>query len=264
MNNFINSEYEAKQEDRKERLQDRAIKARSDSDDQHKRSHSLVGHIPMGQPILVGHHSERSHRNTLDKSWKAMGKAVALSKHADKLDRRAEGVGSGGISSVDPEAITKLKAKLAGLEKAQTTMKAANKALKTGNDSALIALGLSQEVIEDIKKPDFQGKTGFASYSLTNNNANIRTTKKRIAELETIHTSEPINFKSDFFDMFIEDGQIRVNFHAGKPSDEVRELVKRTYSFKWSRYSGMWVRKVTANALASAERLCVALQAIEV
>ena len=39
-------------------------------------AHNLVQDIPPGQPILVGHHSEKRHRRTIERSHAAMSKGV--------------------------------------------------------------------------------------------------------------------------------------------------------------------------------------------
>lgn len=44
----------------------------------------------MGQPILVGHHSERAHRNAIDKSWNALGKSVEYSNKAADHESKSE------------------------------------------------------------------------------------------------------------------------------------------------------------------------------
>lgn len=75
---------------RAERYQQWANAAEIQSAASHKRSHDLVKDIPMGQPILVGHHSEKRHRKTLDQSWNALGKAVALSDKAEQHESRAD------------------------------------------------------------------------------------------------------------------------------------------------------------------------------
>lgn len=59
------------------------------SDAYYKVSHDIISRIPMGQPILVGHHSERRHRKDLDKSWNAMGKCVELSKKSEEYENKA-------------------------------------------------------------------------------------------------------------------------------------------------------------------------------
>ncbi|MBU0917923.1 MAG: DUF3560 domain-containing protein [Gammaproteobacteria bacterium] len=90
----------------------------------------------------------------------------------------------GAITSDDPQALEKLRAKLAALMAEQEFMKKANKLIKAGNDKGLIEMGLNQVTIEGLKKPDFAGRIGFADYMLSNNNGVIGTTRKRIAELE--------------------------------------------------------------------------------
>lgn len=60
------------------------------SDAMFKKSQAITEHIPMGQPILVGHHSEKRHRADLDKSWNAMGKAVEASKKAETYEGKAQ------------------------------------------------------------------------------------------------------------------------------------------------------------------------------
>ena len=72
-----------------ERLQGYASNAKRKSDNYYKTSHDLVKDIPLGQPILVGHHSEKAHRNILEKSWNAMGKSVEESKKAESYNERA-------------------------------------------------------------------------------------------------------------------------------------------------------------------------------
>ena len=265
---FVMVDYEDHKEARRERLEERAENKRKESDQAFKRSHDLVDHIPMGQPILVGHHSERAHRNALDKSWNALGKSVKLDKYADSLESRAASVGTGGISSNDPEALTKLKEELANLQKSQEIMKAVNKILKTKQSDAdkksqIIKDGLLGERLADqIMTRDHAGRAGFASYSLSNNNANIRRIKQRIEELEKLHKSDPIDFDNDDFSMAINDGRIVIDFKGGKPNDDTRTIVKRA-AFKWSRYQSAWVRKVTANAIYSAIRLLEELKQVE-
>jgi len=55
-------------------------------------SHDLVAHIPLGQPILVGHHSEGRHRRTLERSWALMGKAVEADGAAKYWAYQSDGV----------------------------------------------------------------------------------------------------------------------------------------------------------------------------
>ena len=67
-----------------------AASAEKKSDQYYKTSHAITENIPMGQPILVGHHSEARHRRDLERSWNAMGKSVELSKVAESHESKAD------------------------------------------------------------------------------------------------------------------------------------------------------------------------------
>ncbi len=124
---------------------------------------------------------------------------------------------------------------------------------------------ITQEILVEIHVLHRQGHSirGIArKLGLSNNSAEIRRIKKRIEELTRLHNSKSIDFSNDDFAMSVDNGQVKIDFSGGKPSDEVRTLVKG-YSFKWSRYQTAWVRKATANAVAAAERLCNELQNVE-
>lgn len=55
--------YEAKQEARRERLVIAAGRASAESVERYNAASKMAEVIPFGQPILVGHHSERRDRN---------------------------------------------------------------------------------------------------------------------------------------------------------------------------------------------------------
>lgn len=92
---------------------------------------------PKAQPILVGHHSQRRHARDLGKMQTAMSKRVELTRAADRLERRAgRAEKSDAVSSDDPEAIAKLRAKLADVDKSRARMRDANAAVRAGGDVA--------------------------------------------------------------------------------------------------------------------------------
>ncbi len=62
--------------------------AEKKSDSLYKKSNDITKHIPLGQPILVGHHSEKRHRKDLDKSWNLMGKSFELGEKAQEHERK--------------------------------------------------------------------------------------------------------------------------------------------------------------------------------
>lgn len=247
-NPFVCANFDDKQESRRDRLEERAANASQKSTALWEQGHKMAEVIPFGQPILIGHHSEKRDHNYRAKFCAKFDKSMEESTKAGQLSDKAASVGTGGIASDDPQAIKKLRAKLIELEATQTRMKSANKAIKQNDNEALTRLGFNDKTIEALNTEDFAGRTGFASYQLTNNGAEIRRLKKRIESIESLRDTDPINHESDELKVFIEDGRIHFDFKNGKPAEAVRAKIK-SYSFKFSRYSDTWVRKVTGSAL---------------
>ncbi|WP_141575890.1 DUF3560 domain-containing protein [Actinomadura sp. WMMA1423] len=70
-------------EDRAERYGTRGARAARAGAARWAHNRERMSHIPMGQPILVGHHSERRHRNFLDRMWRSDGIAVKDMKRGE-------------------------------------------------------------------------------------------------------------------------------------------------------------------------------------
>jgi len=77
--------------DRAERYAGYSQNAAARRDTAQDRSRAAVAGIPFGQPILVGHHSEKRHRRDLAKSDNAMRKAVDEDRKTSHWERRAAG-----------------------------------------------------------------------------------------------------------------------------------------------------------------------------
>lgn len=83
---------EAKQERaeaRAERAEDRAEAAGKEWASEHRAADAISSFIPFGQPILVGHHSEKRHRRDLAKIDAHLGKAVDAAKRKEHYEQRA-------------------------------------------------------------------------------------------------------------------------------------------------------------------------------
>jgi hypothetical protein len=89
-------------DDRRDALTAKAERRASDEQALWDYSDRLVEHIPPGQPILVGHHSERGHRRTLERSQNAAFKAVAVGREAKVTALRAAAVGAAAAYSETP------------------------------------------------------------------------------------------------------------------------------------------------------------------
>ena len=55
-----------------------------------RAAHEIGRHIPMGQPILVGHHSERRHRRDIARIDSNMRRAIEESKKSDYFSDKSE------------------------------------------------------------------------------------------------------------------------------------------------------------------------------
>ena len=105
--------YEERQQARKERYEKRAEQLREEAKRLHGQAHEMASAIPFGQPILVGHHSEGRDRRYRERIHNTFGRSFAAQEKAEYYERKAESVGRSGISSDDPDAIKKLRSKLA-------------------------------------------------------------------------------------------------------------------------------------------------------
>ena len=252
--------YEEKLFNKRERLLERADKADREGDARIKRADSDASAIPMGQPILVGHHSEKRDRNFRERIHNNYSKGYALKEKAGNLRARAASVGTAGVSSDDPDAVVKLEEQLAELEKKQEFNKAINKALRvsirTGSDDELNKLGLGAALIAQLKKPDFAGRVGIPSYVLSNNSSNMRRIRQRIEALRKAasdQTSEQVHGDIRIVDN-VEENRVQV-FFPSIPPPEVRKKLKQN-GFRWSRTAGAWQRHRSDAALWWARRFC--------
>jgi len=253
------NDYEDKQKARRERYEKRAEKARKDSMDAYRASNKIVENIPLGQPIIVGHHSEKRHRSDLKKCHRLMDKSCELSDKAKHYDHKAEAVGRGGISGDDPEAITKLREKVVEAEDNQKAYKSLNayyRKHKTVKGFPGITDERAAGYDEQVRTAYSWEKQPIPGYTLTNNNANIRRMKKRIEELEARENTEarePITGKGFMVTEHPEDegGRIWFEFDA-KPPKATCQLMRR-YGWKWSPTRDAWIRNLNNAGRAAIE-----------
>ena len=250
--------YEEKINARKERFTFLAEKAAQESNAQYKTYKSMVGIIPLGQPI----HGQ-SDANYRRRTFSHMDKSYEALKKADYYREKAESVGTGGISVDDENAISKLEEKLGKLEELQGTMKAVNKALRLKDvekgNVALSLQGYTEEEIKEIRTPNEYGRIGYGRYTLTNNSANIRSVKQRIKSLQQMQEVQSTpDEETGLYTYHINDNRCQFIFD-GKPSDDVRSVLK-SHAFKWSPSRGAWVRQATVNGIYAANAVKKELQ----
>ena len=166
------------------------------------------------------------------------------------------------IYSNDEMAIEKLQDRIKDLEELQQTMKDVNAYYRKNGTLK----GCEFLTEEQIRKTEANieyhtwDKKPFASYELTNNNADIRRNKERLEQLlklkaraeeksedKYIHI-DGLKVEEDATDM-----RIRLLFDD-IPSVETRELLKHL-GFKWSPKNSAWQRQLTTNGIYATKKV---------
>jgi hypothetical protein len=200
-----------RRERRAERLREWSDKRKTKLPGQFKAAHDHVAGIPFGQPILVGHHSEKRHRRALEKHDNALRKAIESEKLAESMASRAANLElelDRAIYDDDPDAIERLRERVQLLEARRARIKAINAVIrKCGyfvladvehqwEDGTLVLdppmtaperaelLQLARFAYHDVEHK------GYPPYMLQNLNGNLTKTRKRLAYLEGRATAQ--------------------------------------------------------------------------
>lgn len=252
------NDYEERKQARIDRLHEKAEKASIESHKLWKQSGDMLSRIPEGQPYITDSSSYKSDRRMREGIGKKMEQSFAAMEKAEYFERRAEAAENNtAISSDDPEALAKLKEKLESLQISQTRMKQINAYYKkNGTCRGFHGLSdkLADKLVEDMRHHPWD-KRPFAAYALANNNQNINTVKKRIAQLTE---AKELGYQGWEFD----GGKVVANADINRlqiffdeiPDEEVRKELKGR-GFKWARSVGAWQRQLTDNAIYAASRV---------
>ena len=169
---------------------------------------------------------------------------------------KIKGIGMGGISSDNPKAMEKLKEKLFTLEQNQEQMKQVNayyKKHKMLEGCSLLSEAEKKRLTSYIEKDYNAEKRPYNSFTLTNNNAKIKHTKERIAELEKKDSLKGWKFESGEVVANKEVNRLQIVFDE-KPEEELRAKLKLN-GFKWSPSQNAWQRLLNQNAVRAVKRI---------
>lgn len=264
-------EYEAKVFARIDRLRARAERAATESQSLEKHASRMADVIPMGQPILVGHYSEGRDRRYRERIRNTYQRSYERGKEATALARRADAAESNeSISSDDPRAVEKLRAKLATMERTQDTFRKVNATIRAARRAAtkagepwepraavaLVAMGVKERIAQDLVKPDDCGRIGVADYQLSNLSGNMRRVRERIAILERT-TAEPQREPEEHGDVTLSEdkdaNRVQLRFPAKPSREAIAEL--KGHGFKWSPTAGVWQRQSSNGAWYHAQQI---------
>lgn len=73
---------------RADRLERASCNAEKKSDQYYDRSNKDAAFLSLGEPIKIGHHSERGHRRIIEQAQNNMSKSVEFSKRAEEYESR--------------------------------------------------------------------------------------------------------------------------------------------------------------------------------
>lgn len=241
--------YETKRQARIERMRGRAEALAIEAEALRARDRSLLDCM-AGTPVLIGHHSQRRHERDLDKLHRNMGRRVEMTREAEALEvRAARAEASGAVYSDDPEALEKLRVKLAEAEAfADRVATSIKQGRRLGSDVAeMRTAGLEPDVCR------FVEFMGFLPTN-ANNRAEVARLKARIATLETAAQRVPVADET-IGDVVISesDNRVRLTF-PGKPQAATIAALK-SRGFRWSPSAGVWQRHASPGAWAAAREV---------
>ena len=119
------SDYEERRKQRIERYKELSMKAQERSSRYSNSNANRILQIAPGQPILVGHHSEKKHRKLIKRAQDDIRRSIEEdNKSKFYKERVITAENSKVIYSDDPQALNKLKEKLERLENERASIKA--------------------------------------------------------------------------------------------------------------------------------------------
>jgi hypothetical protein len=229
------------QQSRRERAITRLARLRAAAADRFQREHQILDQIPLGQPILLSHHSERRHRRDIEKSNRLARAGLQLQREADRAEAAVQHSGY-AITSDDPDALPALTARLEALKIQHAHRKRINQAYRKGGWDAVATIANPEELAH------LRHMMALCTWmrqpcNLTNLSANIRRVQERVRQLEAnaqMVTTPPRQYRDFTVEESAADLRIRIRFDT-KPPAEIRTILKG-HGFRWSPTEGAWQR----------------------
>lgn len=229
--------------------EDWAAKRKQRATSEWKAAHSAVEGIEFGQPILIGHHSEKKHRRALERSDQHSRHAVESMDMADLHAGKASGLRDAldrSIYSDDDNAIAAIQARIdereaeaSRIKAYNATCRAAAKRGETHGDLSLLDEKQRQDLLGIARVCSYQlGEGGqFPGYVLSNLRGNITSDKKRIEEITRREKKQAAAADSETgFVVTGGEEYVSITF-AEKPEREIINALKDS-GFYWQ--GGSW------------------------
>jgi len=244
-------------EAKKNYYSEKAEELQSQSIDKCNEALEMSKIIPFGQPIHIGHHSEKSDRNYRKRIDNKMGQSVLLQKKSDYYSNKAQ-INDTSIHSLDEKADEKIQNKINQLTLELERMKFLNKIFKkiTNRDEFEDFINSSTNSKEDIlavfEQREYtlkfhEPKTYIYpfTFSITNTGAEIRRLKKRLKIIKLQDERPCFSFSNSFAEIKEEDSRFNIYFKS-IPNEETRTKLKKE-AMKWSPSRKSWTRQITTS-----------------
>lgn len=178
-----------KMERRMERRREWAQGRKEKADAAFSQASGIADNIPFGQPILIGHHSEKRARKDQERIQSAMRRGMDNEKMAGNHEQRADGIQrqlDRSIFSDDPDAVGALTERVRLIRAEIERCKYINREIRKGPGwQGRIDPKMTEDEAAALERnARFAGTTGFPSYQLSNMGANARRLEKRIVEVK--------------------------------------------------------------------------------
>lgn len=221
--------YEEERAEKQARYEELAAKNKDLANQQFEEAIKMGEVIPFGQPILVGHHSEKSDRNYRKKIDNKMRKSFETNDKAKHYESKVEGMKhNGAISRDDPEAVKKLLEKI---EKEKLVHKTAKDKRKDFRDR-------KEELIKEMGDREYHSKYYLLEAYMTGATAEIKRCQGRIKEIQALEKADDIDETINGVKLYTAEARIRIEF-GYKPDEETRTKLKR-HGFRWSPRNQVW------------------------
>lgn len=174
---------------------------------------------------------------------------------------------SNAIKSNDPNAVELLEAKAERLQAEQDEMKAANSYYRKNKtlkgyvtlDGAAFTDEEAAKADEEISKAYSWAQQPYASFTLSNNNANIKRVLQRIEQIKknkAVAAAGGVQYETNDLCNVVEDeAAMRIRLIFGeKPDEETRSILKHN-GFVWSPSASAWQRQLNNNGRYAARRV---------
>lgn len=211
--------------------------------------------IPLGQPILVGHHSEKRHRKHLERIERKVRAGYMASREAERLEAQLEGaLNRTAIDSDNPLAVELIEKKIERLEKTRIIHKKYNELLKQASNPIEFSEMIKNKFPEIDDPVDFaqklwgkdaEKKEGVPHWFFVNLGSQINRLKKRLVAVKKLNDNEFKPIIKNGIKIELIESRISITFDE-VPNESLRNKLKASpLAFKWAPSVKKWVRKHT-------------------